>query len=73
MNNKLTSFFTEKINNFNNYSASQCSPTINSSVVPTTISHKTEARLTSINFEDRNIITVIRSLNVNKAHCHDVK
>ena len=32
---------------------------------------KKEARLTSINFPDSDILKIIRSLDVNKAHSHD--
>lgn len=45
-------------------------PITNSSVLPTIIFHKTEARLTSIIFEVRCILKIVRYLNVNKAHDH---
>lgn len=63
---KLASNFKEKANLFNKYFASQCNAITNSSVLRTTIPRKTRPRLTSIDFEDNDVIKTIRSLNVNK-------
>ena len=63
---KLVSNFKEKANLFNKYFASQCNAITNSSVLRTTIPRKTRPRLTSIDFEDNDVIKTIRSLNVNK-------
>ena len=46
-------------------------PTNNNSVLPTTISHRTEARLTLFDFEDEDIFKIIRSLNISKAYGYD--
>lgn len=40
-------------------------------MLPTTISHRTEARLTLFDFEDEDIFKIIRSLNISKAYGYD--
>ena len=71
INNKILSGFTEKVNLFNDFFATQCTPLPNSSVLPSAISFKTQSRLSSISFEKEDILKRIRNLNVNKAHGHD--
>ena len=51
--------------------APKCTPLINSSVLPNSIDYKSTARLSSINFNNADILKIIKSLNVNKAHGHD--
>ena len=74
VNNKIASDLREKANIFNDFFATQCKPysmyTLNS-VLPSTISFKTQSRLSSINFEKEDILKIIRNLNVNKAHAND--
>ena len=50
---------------------SKCTPLGNSSSLPSSLDLETEARLTSINFSDNDILKIIRSLDINKAHGHD--
>ena len=71
VNNKIVSDFTEKANLFNDFFATQCTPLTNNSILPSTISFKTQSRLSSVNFEKEDILKIIRNLNVNKAHGHD--
>ena len=69
-NNLETDFF-KKANYFNKFFASKCTPLSNSSSLPSSLYLETEARLTSITFSDNDILKIIRSLDINKAHGHD--
>ena len=71
VDNKIVSGFTEKANLFNNFFATQCTPLSNSSVLPSAINFKTHARLSSIDFDEEDILKIIRNLNVNKAYGDD--
>ena len=68
---KLESDLKTKANYFNKFFASQCCPLVNNSRLPDKITYKSAARLTSINFDNNDVLTIIRSLNVNKAHGKD--
>ena len=61
---KLEFDLKTKANYFNKFFASQCCPLDK-------ITYKSAARLTSINFDNNDVLTIIRSLNVNKAHGKD--
>ena len=68
---KLETDFFKKANYFNMLFASKCTPLSNCSSLPSSLDLETEARLTSINFSDNDILKIIRSLDINKAHGHD--
>ena len=68
---KLESDFKIKANHFNSFFASQCTPLVNNSKLPDKITYIFAARLTSIKFDNNDILKIIRSLNVNKARGHD--
>ena len=55
---------------FNNYFASQCNPIKNGSKLPK-VSYKTEKVLTSFDIKDDDILSIIKNLNVDKAHGWD--
>ena len=55
---------------FNNYFASQCTPIKNGSKLPN-FSYKTEKILTSFDIKDDDILSIIKNLNVDKAHGWD--
>ena len=44
---------------------------MNNSKLPDKITYNSAARLTSIKFDNNDILKIIRSLNVNKTHGHD--
>ena len=51
--------------------AVECTPLNNNSSLPSSLDLETEATLMSINFFDNDILKIIRSLDINKAHGHD--
>ena len=51
--------------------ASKCTPLIHNSVLPDSVNYISTARLSSINFNNVDIVKIIRPLNVNKAHGHN--
>ena len=59
-----------KANHFNNFFASQCTPRDNSSKILENQTYITSTKLSSIKFENKDIINIIRSLSVGKAHGH---
>ena len=71
ISNKLVSNFKEKANHFNAFFASQCTPVPNNSTLPLVTTPITNASLSSISFNDQDILNVIHSLNINKAHGFD--
>ena len=60
-----------KANIFNKFFVDQCSALKNNSVLPTSQILITSSRLCTSDFNEEEIIKIIRSLNVNKAHGHD--
>ena len=69
-NNFLTDIQT-KANIFNTFFAEQCTPLNNISVLPVNQMFLTQSRLNFINFNEDEILKVIRALNIHKAHGHD--
>ena len=57
---------------FNNFFADQCSIMRHKSELLATLSKKTSESLTSIDFSNNDILKIIRNLDPNKAHGHDV-
>ena len=68
---KLESDLKDKANYFNNFFASQCTPLVNNCKLPAKITYNSAARLTSIKFDNNDILKIIRYLNVSKAYGHD--
>ena len=71
INNKLISNFKEKANHFIAFFTSQCTPVSNNSTLPLVTILFTNASLSSISFNDQDILKIIHSLNTNKAHGYD--
>ena len=57
---------------FNNFFADQCSILKNKSELLTTLSKKMHESLTTINFSINDTLKIIRNLDLNKAHGHDM-
>ena len=71
VNKKLISNFKEKANHFNDFFPSHCTPVSNDSALPNTTNSVSNVSLSSIQFDDQDILKIIRSLNYNKAHGYD--
>ena len=56
---------------FNEFFSRQCTPLNNGSKCPSQQYFVTNERLSSIVFDDQDIIKIIRALNINKSHGHD--
>ena len=64
--------FKEKAEMFNNFFIDQCSILRNKSELPATLSKKMRESLTTIDFSNKDILKIIRNLDPNKAHGHDM-
>ena len=51
--------------------ALQCTHTIYDGKLPTAVQYRGENTLTRVTFKNEDVLEIIRSLNVNKAHGHD--
>ena len=71
INNKVISNFKEKANYFNAFFASQCTPVPHNSTLPLVRTPVTTASLSSTSLNDQDILKIIHSLNINKAHGYD--
>ena len=69
---KFITDFKEKTNIFNNFFANQCSIVSNNSELPVTLTRKTHESLSTIDFSTDDILKIIRNLDPNKAHGHDM-
>ena len=52
--------------------ASQCTPISNSNILPSRNIFKTNKILFALNIKKDDILQIIRKLNINKAHGHDI-
>ena len=71
VNNELITESEAKANIFNKYFASQCTAINNNSVLPSTLNHLTDDKLSSFNISSEVIFQLIKNLDPNKAHGHD--
>ena len=71
IDNKFVTDIRTKANVFNKFFAEQCTPLNNGSVLPSNQEFLTQKRLCSIDLRNDEILKLIRSLNVHKAHGHD--
>ena len=71
VNDELISEFEVKANIFNKYFASQCTTINNNGVLPSTLNHLTDDKLSSFNISSEVIFQLIKNLDPNKAHGYD--
>ena len=71
VDNKFVTDIQTKANIFNKFFAEKCTPLTNDSVVQFNQIFLTQSRLNYINFNEGEILKIIRALNINKAHAHD--
>ena len=64
--------FKDKAEMFNGFFVDQCSILRNKSELPATLSEKTRESLTTIDFSSNDILKIIRNLDLNKTHCHNM-
>ena len=71
INNDFVNDFREKANCFNLFFSNICKPFDNASVLPNTQSSATSSTIKNIDFSKDDLINIIRSLDINKAHGFD--
>ena len=69
-NNFITHIKT-KLNIFNKFFEEQCTPLKNDSVLPINQMFLIQSRLVAIDFNENEMLKIIRALNIHKAHGHD--
>ena len=72
INDKLESDFRKKPNHFNEVFVSKCTPLNNGSTLPHSLPNTITVELSSFQFNDQDILKIIRVLHVNKAHGCDI-
>ena len=73
VNDKLECDFKKKANHFNEFFASKCTPLNNGSTLPHLLSNAPTVELSSFQFNDDDVMKIIRTLHVTKAHgCDDI-
>ena len=71
VNEKFVTDMKTKADIFNKFFAEQCTPLKNDSKTPITQIFLTQSRLSSLDFNEDEILKIIRTLNIHKAHGHD--
>ena len=71
IDDKFVTDIQTKANIFNKFFADQCTPLKNGSVLPKGQIFLTQSRLCTLHFDEKELIKIIRNLNVHKAHDHD--
>ena len=68
---KFVTDIQTKANIFNKFFADQCTPLKNGSVLPKSQIFLNQSRLCTLHFDEKELIKIIRNLNVHKAHSND--
>ena len=71
-NDKYISDIKKKYDIFNSHFAEQCTPLVNNSKLPSVLTVRTESLLESFCFSADHIRNIIKKLDPNKAHGHDM-
>ena len=71
INYQFITDFHEKGNYFNLYFARQCTPIENDNSIPTETNCLCDATISAVDFEDQDVLEIIRALDINKARDHD--
>ena len=69
---KFITNFKEKADIFNDFFAKQCSLIKTNSNFPSVLSNKTQKLLSTIHFTSNDILKIIKNLDPNKVHGHDM-
>ena len=68
---KIVTDIITKANVFNKFFTEQCTPLKNGTVLPSSQEFLTQEKLCPLDFSNNEILKLIRSLNVHKAHGYD--
>ena len=68
IDDKFVTGIQVKANIFNKFFADQCTPLKTNSMLPTNQLFVTQARLGSMDFNEGEILKIIKALNINKVH-----
>ena len=71
VNDKFLTDMKMEADIFNKFFAEQCTPLKNDSKIPINQIFLTQSRLSSLDFNEDEILKIIRVLNIHKAHGHD--
>ena len=71
VNNEFITDIKTKANIFNTFCAEQCTPLKIDCVLPFNQMFLTQSRLGTLDFNENEILKIIRALNIHKAHGHD--
>ena len=71
INDKFVTDIQTKTKIFNKLFGDQCQPLNNASDLPANQIFLTQSRLGSLDFNEGELLQIIRALNINKAHGHD--
>ena len=71
VNDKFVTDMKTKADIFNKFFAEQCTPLKNDSKIPINQIFLTQSRLSSLDFNEDEILKILRALNIHKAHGHD--
>ena len=71
VNDKFVTDMKTKADIFNKFFAEQCTPLKNDSKIPINQIFLTQSRLSSLDFNEDEILKIIRALNIHEAHGHD--